>query len=349
MKVAVDARLIGGTNTGDSTYWTCFLQSLIENHSDVELVCISNQEKPKNVPYLQNIHWLTTAAKSSRWWSMVKFPLLARKTGAHVLHGQYGISPLAKNGISTVHDVSFMVNPSWFSKRDEVLLRTGVQLTAKTAKRLITVSDTSKDEIDRYFPTASLKTRVAHNACPPWINPTEPSQIIRNLGIKSDYVLTVGTNWARKNMKLALDATAAIAKDMNLKLVVTGKQGGDMQADHVISTGYVDTETLSALYSGTKLYIAPSLHEGFGITLLEAMRCGSPVLCGPGGAMPEVAGTAGFVMPDYDPATWQVAISKLLRDPSKLSELKAKGFEREKEFTWARSAKAHYDVYRELL
>jgi glycosyltransferase involved in cell wall biosynthesis len=65
--------------------------------------------------------------------------------------------------------------------------------------------------------------------------------------------------------------------------------------------------------------------------------------------MPEVAGTAGFVMPDYDAATWQVAISKLLRDPSKLSELKAKGFEREKEFTWARSAKAHYDVYRELL
>ena len=169
MKVAIDARLIGGTNTGDSTYWTCFLQALLDKHPDVELVFISNQEKPKNVPYINNILWHFVPAKSSRWWSMVAFPLAARKLGAQILHGQYGISPLAKNGLSTIHDVSFMVNSAWFSKRDEALLRTGVQITSKSAKRLITVSETSKNEILRYFPSARGKTFVALNACPPWI------------------------------------------------------------------------------------------------------------------------------------------------------------------------------------
>ena len=272
------------------------------------------------------------------------FPLLARKLGTDITHGQYGISPLCKNGISTVHDVSFRVNPSWFSSKDAILLNSGVGISARTAKRIITVSDTSKGEVIHYFPAAKDKVRVAHNACPPWIQPVQGNQIVHALGIPDEYLLTVGTNWARKNMKLAVDAT----KDLGVKLVVTGKQGGEIGASHVIPTGYVDTETLSALYSGAKMTLAPSLHEGFGITLLESMRCGSPVLCGPGGAMPEVAGTAAFLMPDYDPVTWATAIGKLLRDPSKLSELAAKGIEREREFTWAQSAQAHYDVYREL-
>ncbi len=349
MKVAIDARLIGGTSTGDSTYWTCFIQSFVENYPEVELAFISNQERPINVPFLAKSSWIVAPAKSSRWWSMVTFPLLARKLGANITHGQYGISPLCRNGISTVHDVSFMVNPAWFSKRDQVLLQTGVRVATKSAKRIITVSETSKKEIDRYFPGAVAKTRVAYNACPPWIQKQEDDQIDHALGIKNEYLLTVGTNWARKNMQLALTSTALQCKELNMKLVVTGKQSNELGGEHVISTGYVETNQLCALYTGAKMTLAPSLHEGFGITLLEAMRCGSPVLCGPGGAMPEVAGTAGFVMPDYDPLTWATAIGKLLRDPSKLKELVAKGTEREREFTWAQSAQAHYDVYRELV
>jgi len=300
---------------------------------------------------LEKISWVVAPAKSDRWWSMVTLPLLARKLGAQILHGQYGISPLAKNGISTVHDVSFMVNPGWFSERDCALLKLGVGMSAKFAKRVITVSETSKEEIVRYFASAEGKTRVAYNACPPWIQTVgrgAAHAAVSSLGLGSNYVLTVGTNWARKNMQLALKATAEIAKETGLKLVVTGKQGADLAGDHVVPTGYVDTDTLSALYSGASLYLAPSHHEGFGIPLVEAMRCGCPVVCGPGGAMPEVAGTAALILPDYDIETWAKAIRKLLGDPSKLSELSRKGVERESEFTWARSATAHYEVYREV-
>ena len=349
MRVAIDARLIGGTNTGDSTYWTCFIEALSRNHQDVELVFISNQEMPKNVPFLQGCSWIFAPTRSSRWWSMVTFPLMARKAGAHILHGQYGISPLAKNGISTVHDVSFMVNPSWFSARDHLLLKSGVQLASRSAKRIVTVSETSKQEIILYFPNAASKTRVAMNACPPWIQKSTDKERVRQMGIEGEYVLTVGTNWARKNMQLAVNVASNCFGEIPMKLIITGKQSGDFVSNHVIATGYVDIEMLSALYSGAKAYLAPSLHEGFGITVLESMRCGTPVICGPGGAMPEVAGTAGFVMPDYDSETWTKAISKILRDPSKLSELSTNGIKREQDFTWEKSARAHYDVYRELL
>ena len=346
MKVAIDARLIGGTSTGDSTYWTCFLQSLIENHPEVELLFISNQDRPSNVPWLENQSWIVAPARSSRWWSMVTFPLMARKMGANVTHGQYGLSPLARNGVSTIHDVSFRINPSWFSEQDRVLLKLGAMQTMRSAKRIITVSKTSKYEIDRFYPLAKDKTRVAYNACPPWIQRTESAEKLKEFYIKGDYVLTVGTNWARKNMRLAIEAMQDVP---DLILVVTGKQSFDFRGDNIVPTGYVDTETLSALYSNAKLYLAPSLHEGFGIPILESMRCGTPVICGLGGAMPEVAGNAALIMPTYVHETWTKAINKLVHDPSKLSELTAEGFERERQFTWARSAKAHFDVYRELI
>ena len=150
-------------------------------------------------------------------------------------------------------------------------------------------------------------------------------------------------------MQLAVQAAEQAAAETGAKLVVTGKHGVDLASPNVIATGYVDTDTLSSLYQAAQLYLAPSFHEGFGIPLLEAMRCGAPVMCGPGGAMPEVAGWAALIMPDYDVDTWAKGIRKLSGDESKLAELRNLGFEREREFTWEASARKHVEIYRELV
>lgn len=352
MRIAIDARLIGGTSTGDSTYWTCLSQALLNLNSGLDLLFLSNQPKPENVPFIPDSQWKVIPAKSSRWWSLVAFPLAARRLGAQIAHAQYGISPLLKNAVSTVHDVSFMIEPSWFAARDRTLLETGVGITSRFAKRIVTVSETSADEIRKYFPKAAKKVRVGHNACPPWIQPLDEataSVLRRRVKVDGKYCLTVGTNWARKNMQLAVQAVEAVASETGLKLVVTGKAGSELNSPHVVSTGYVDTETLSSLYQAATLYLAPSLHEGFGIPLLEAMRCGAPVICGPGGAMPEVAGNAALIMSDYDVGTWAKGIGKLSSDPSKLQELVQRGHGRESQFTWERSAQEHLQVYREMI
>jgi len=285
----------------------------------------------------------------------VLFPLRARKLGAKAIHTQYSLSPLAgKRGITTIHDVSFLIGPEWFKPRDRWILSRSVPRAVRQAAKVLAVSDTCQREIERYIPGAQGKTVVTPNACPPWIQPVDrgqaQSRIASELGVMCPFLLTVGTRWPRKNMQLAVDAASCLSPRLTHRLAVTGKYGwgeGSL-GDRGQATGYVSNELLSCLYSAADLYLAPSHHEGFGIPLLEAFRCGCPVLCSSGGALPEVAGDAAVVEESWVAADWTATIEKLLDDPSKLEVLRKKGLEREKLFTWERTAEKTLDVYREV-
>ena len=349
MRIAIDARLISGTSTGDSTYWTCLVDTLIREHPEHEIIFFSNKPRPREVPFGPRCSW-SEISGGGRWWSLVKLPIAARKAKADVLHVQYSLSPLAKNGVTTIHDTSFFIGPEWFSAGDLRSLRRSIPLAAKAAKRIITVSNSSKAEIERFIPAAKGKVSVAYNARPPWIAPVDPSEreaILRELGVKEPFLLTVGTNWARKNQELAVAAVNGLPSTFSHKLVVTGKATQKLASSRVQSVGYVSEKQLSALYSAASLYLAPSLHEGFGIPLVEAFGCGCPVVCGLGGAMPEVAGNAAQVMNSYSSSDWTAAISELLGDPSKLEVLRQKGIARDKQFTWSESARQHIRAYEE--
>jgi glycosyltransferase involved in cell wall biosynthesis len=147
-------------------------------------------------------------------------------------------------------------------------------------------------------------------------------------------------------MELAIQA----ATDARLPIVLTGK--GTWQAGELgpggRSVGYVSVEDLSALYSAATLYLAPSRHEGFGIPLLEAFRCGCPVVCSTGGAFPEVDGDAACVMPNWEVASWSNAISNLVGDSSKLQRLRDAGRLRERAFRWEDTAARTLEIYREV-
>jgi glycosyltransferase involved in cell wall biosynthesis len=256
-------------------------------------------------------------------------------------------------GVTTVHDVSFLIGPEWFKPRDRAILSRTVPASCKRASRIIAVSMTCQAEIERYIPAAVGKTRVVYNACPDWIKPIPRDEAAREVetetGVQGPYMLTVGTRWPRKNMTLALEAAAQLPGAVAQKLVVTGKPGWGEErlGERGVAVGYVNTRVLSALYSAADLYLAPSRHEGFGIPLLEAFRCGCPVLCSSGGALPEVAGDAASVETSWDPADWARRIESLLGDPSKIEDLKKRGAERERSFTWDLAARQTLDVYRE--
>ena len=349
--VAIDARLVGGTSTGDSTYWTGLLGGLAEVGAS-QILLFSDRPRPTEAP--AEFEWVHLPAKHPRWWSLVQFPLAARKAGANVIHGQYSLSPLiGARGITTIHDVSFFIGPEWFRTKDRLILQKSVPATAKRSGRVITVSNSSAGEIERFIPAAKGKVVVTHLACPPWIQrvgDAEAKQVADSLGIRGPYMLTVSTRWPRKNMGLAVAAVELLPESVPHRLVLTGKYGwGEHElGGRGISTGYVSNEQLSALYSGASLYLSPSRHEGFGIPVLEAFRTGCPVLCSAGGALPEVAGDAGAVESSWEPADWARAIESLLGDPSKLAELRRRGFEREKQFTWAACARRTLEVYREV-
>jgi glycosyltransferase involved in cell wall biosynthesis len=340
MRIAIDSRLAGGTSTGDSTYWTNLIPKLANLESDIQILLVDNKEPEISVP--NRAEKCIVTAKSSLWWSLVRFPLAARKWGADVTHTQYSLSPLCRNGVTTIHDVSFFVGPEWFSDNDLNNMRRRIPIAVRASKAVITVSETSRREIEFYLPLARGKTFVAQNACPPNVRPNHHL----SLSFGSPFVLSVGTQWARKNMNLAVDAIIAAAELVPHKLVLTGKYKEQIDHPRVVQTGYVDQETLNALYTMADLYLAPSLHEGFGIPILESFRCGTPVIVGPGGALPEVVGDAGWIAKDYTTETWTNLITEVLRNPSKLQEFAKRGIEREKLFSWEKSAASHLEAYR---
>ncbi|HJP82308.1 MAG TPA: glycosyltransferase family 1 protein [Fimbriimonadaceae bacterium] len=348
--VAIDARLAGGTSTGDSSYWSGLLYGLSNLHLDFRVLLFSNADAPSDIPKSPNFSWIKIPARSSRWWSYVAFPLAARRQRATAIHTQYSLSPLAGNrGITTIHDVSFLIGPEWFQPKDRMILNRTVPGSARRARKVIAVSKTGAAEIEKYLKIPADKIAAIYNGLPPWIHiPDHPEQILNKLGLARPYLLTVGTRWPRKNMELAIDATRSL-EDMDL--VLTGKSGwGDANTgSHVKSVGYVSNDELCALYSQAQLYVAPSRHEGFGIPVIEAFACGCPVLCSSGGALPEVAGDAAEIEPTWEPQHWNQTIRNLLSDSSKLHELRRRGFERVKMFDWIDSARETADVYREVM
>jgi glycosyltransferase involved in cell wall biosynthesis len=283
---------------------------------------------------------------------MVQFPLAARREGASAIHTQYSLSPLVGGlGITTIHDVSFLIQPSWFSLKDRTLLTLGAQSAAKRAKAIIGVSNTDQQEIERYLPATKGKVTVTTNACPPWIVPCERNEakrlVAEAFGIYEPYLMTLGTRWARKNMDLAVEAVKGLGSDFPHQLAVVGKGHWSLEelGNRGRSLGYVPNQQLGWLYSAADLYLAPSRHEGFGIPVLEAFRCGCPVMCSSGGALPEIAAGAGVVMRSWSPPDWTEAIRTLLTDSSKLQILSEAGYRREREFNWSSTARKTLEIY----
>jgi glycosyltransferase involved in cell wall biosynthesis len=352
--VAIDARLAGGTSTGDSTYWTGLLHGL-RNAEGTRFLLFSNAPRPPGIPERPFFHWIHLPG-TGRWWSLVRFPLRARAMGAGAIHTQYTLSPLVgRHGLTTIHDVSFLIGPEWFRPRDRLLLSRTVPASARRAARVLTVSETSREEIERLIPAAAGKTVVTPNACPPWIEPVPREEararVERELGLAGPFALTVGTRWPRKNVDLAVSAVEGLPESRSLTLALTGKAGwGSAESGRrTRAVGYVENDLLCALYSAAELYLAPSRHEGFGIPLLEAFRCGCPVVCSRGGAMPEVAGDAARIVDSWEPIDWSHAIEELLSDSSKLDELRRRGRERERTFTWEATAQRTLEAYRGVM
>jgi glycosyltransferase involved in cell wall biosynthesis len=347
LKIAIDARLIDQPMTGDSAYWRGLVRALSRTQPAAELLLFTNARPGSSIPEAANVRWIRLPGRA-RLWSLVRFPLAARAARAGVVHTQYTLSPLiGRRGVTTVHDVSFFIGPQWFRPWDRWLLQRSVPMACRRAAKVLTVSETSRVEIERLVPPARGKVAVTPLALGEGIRPMPEEQartIVARLGIAEPYVLTVGSRWPRKNIALAVRA----ARLAGQRLVVTGKPGwgGDDGAE--LATGYVGDAELTALYQRASLYLAPSWHEGFGIPLLEAFACGCPVLASSGGALPETSGGAAEIVPSFDPSDWAERIRALLADSSKLDSMRRLGLERVRSFDWATTARLTFEVYREV-
>jgi glycosyltransferase involved in cell wall biosynthesis len=172
--------------------------------------------------------------------------------------------------------------------------------------------------------------------------------------------LFVGTLEPRKNLPLLFEALSLLRRHVDVQLLVVGARGWldePIFAAHARSgvgdaarfLGSLDEDDLAVLYSHAGVFVLPSLNEGFGLPVLEAMACGAPVVCSNAGPLPEVAGDAAVLLPPEDANAWATAIFDVLEDPPLSEVLRQKGFARASAFSWDRAAYATRDVYHEAL
>ncbi|MBL8047214.1 MAG: glycosyltransferase family 4 protein [Chthonomonas sp.] len=351
--IAIDARLCGTQNTGDSVHWNGILAGLNELNLAATFLLFVNHEPAPTVPLGPDFRVVRVPARNSRWWSLWTFPMAARRMGAQVLHTQYSLSPLARGGVSTIHDMSVFAGPEWFLPRDRMILQRSIPAAVRTAKAVVAVSHTSLAELEKYVPGAGAKTSVVYNALPVGFRPIpreEAKRIVADkLGITEPFLLTVGTRWPRKNMALAIQAFTLSERAQHL--VVTGKAGWGEEniPPRTTVTGYVPDELMPALYAAADLYLAPSRYEGFGIPLLEAWACDCPVLCSAGPGFPEVAGDAAAIEPSWEARDWAARIDTLLADSGTVQALRERGRARLAEFSWRTSAQVLWETYERVI
>ncbi len=267
------------------------------------------------------------------WWYYAGLPRSAR--GLDVIHCTTFRGPLRSPVPFTVtlHDLALVRHPELFPRWHRVSGRAGLGRVARAADRVLAVSEFTKREAVELLGLPEQRVTVIGNAVEPVFSPDGPAA-------KGDYVLAVGTLEPRKNLRRVAEAAARAG--VELRVVGAPGWGGIETAGWV---GEVSDDALAALYRGARALVLPSLYEGFGIPVLEAMACGTPVVTSAGGATEEVAGGAAVLV---DPLDVDAIATGIEEAAARHQELRALGLVRAKDYSWRAVGDAVEAVWRDL-
>jgi glycosyltransferase involved in cell wall biosynthesis len=279
-------------------------------------------------------------------FEQVSLPRILRREGAAAVHAPNCFLPLRRPcpGVVTIHDLAFETHPEDFSRRTGWKYRAFAPRAARSAERVICVSDFTRGQVCERYGVDPDRTRVIHEA------PALP------LGSEAPppgpYLLAVGDLRLKKNLRRLVEAFGRLrAEGAPHRLVLAGVdlgEGRHLGAEGVELTGFVSDGRLDALMRGADALVHPSLHEGFGLVVLEAMARGVPVAAARAGALPETGGDSAVYFDPHDPGDIATTLGELLADEALRRKLADAGRERAARFTWERAAERTLAVYREL-
>jgi len=332
--VVVDADVLGRERTGDETYVENLLR-LLPEQAGGELRFAAVTRRPDLVP--DGIEPVALGARPQELRMAVAMPRLLRRLRPALAHFQHSL-PLACPcpAVVTVHDLSFARDSRLMPWKDRLVFKTVVPRSARRAARVLAVSERTKADLVELYGIPGEEIVVTPHGVDPAFGADERGA--------DSYLLFVGAIQQRKNPLAAADAAA----EVGLPLVVAGpvrdpRLARDLERRGADVRGYVSKPALAELYRGAAALVLPSRYEGFGLPVLEAMACGTPVVVGEDPALREVAGEAAVFGEEGGLAE---AIRTALADRDRLS---AAGLERARSFTWEETARRTLAVYREVL
>lgn len=263
--------------------------------------------------------------------------------------------------VFTLHDLSLVLHAEHHSKDRRLFFDHFFASRLDEADQIIVPSRSVRRELLAYAPVSEERVAVIPEGVDARFSPQSEmavSNLRREHGLPDAYLLFVGTLDPRKNLSTVLKALART--ESRLPLVIIGWSGwGAPQfreelrrmgmEERVVFPGYLTDDELAAAYSGASAFLYPSVYEGFGLPVLEAMACGCPVICSNAASIPEVAGDAAMLVDPMDSASWTDAIDTVVNDPVTWSKMAKGGLRRAAEFSWQRAADRTYDLFKAVI
>src|SRR5437763_235314 len=368
MRIAFDGTALRPRRTGVGYYTEHLLHHLAREASHDEVVVLSNRDVETTSPLPPTVRVAVSGRQMPRMvWMQLGAPAALHALDADVAHFTNGMVPIASPAptVVTIHDMSLRMYPRYHPLRRVLLNLPLVDLAAKRADAIVTVSESAKHDIVRLYALNPDRVHVVHEAAAPSFHrvtdPAELDRVRRRYGLADRTVLYVGTIEPRKNLPKLVEAFASRhrAGELPHQLVCVGPYGWVSRgledvmrrskvADAIRFTGYVPFEDLPALYSLAEIFVYPSMYEGFGLPVIEAMACGAPVVTGRAAALAEVGGDAVEKVDRIDADGFGEAMVRLARDPQRRAELSARGLARAAQFSWTRAARQTVNIYREV-
>ncbi len=373
LKIAIDGRCLTDHYPGIGRYLYNLLRSLTSVAEDAEISVLINRRNAGDdgnsrfdLEALEErgIRLIEVASPIRGTRQQLELPRKLRKLGAEVFHAPYFLTAFkpGRPMVVGVYDTIAVTSPDDLpSLRARLGVKLGMRLALAVARSVITLSRAAQQDIVDTFGLPREKISVTPAAPAREFKPAEPEAIDElraRLRLPESYALHVGTNKPHKNLERLMEAWSEV-RGLELPkcgLVFAGAHDRSqfnvreaatrLGFDDVRCLGAVAESDLPVLYSGAELFVLPSLVEGFGLPVLEAMACGAPVACGRSSSLPEVAGHAAMYFDPEDAGSIAQSLARLLRNPGYRRLLGERGRARAAQLSWERTARLTLDVYR---
>jgi glycosyltransferase involved in cell wall biosynthesis len=359
LRVGIDGRAFGSPAAGVRRYVRELVPALQRLDEPLEIVALGGD--PARCDGLAHVAE-PAHPPTNLGWTLVGLPSAAARARVDLIHAPAYTAPFLSRIpiVITIHDVSYERHPEWYPYRRDWVRRAFYRRSARAAAQVLTDSTFSAAEIVAAYGIPMDRIAVAPlGVC--GFGPAEPGMPVDlPAGVTTPFLLHVGDLHERRNLPMLVDALLEARRHFGtsvaVSLVLAGLDRGvgdglcamATQAgmpDAVVRLGMVEDERLQTLYRAATALVYPSLYEGFGLPVLEAMASGTPVIASQAASIPEVLGDAGILLSPTDASVWAQAIVRVINDESLRSSMRHAGLARAATFTWRRTAQLTCDAY----
>ncbi|MGH2543839.1 MAG: glycosyltransferase family 4 protein [Ardenticatenaceae bacterium] len=366
MRIGIDARILGYRRAGIGKYTQRLIEQLAALEHEDEFIILRSRKDSDTLVEQSNFRRRTLRTPSHfrfEQWSLLPETFFLR---LDLLHSPDFIPPFRRNykSIITVHDLAFLRFPH-FVTTDSAHHYGLIDQAVRRTDHIIAVSQSTKADLVNLLGADERKVTVIHEAADPTFHPIKDEEMVRAVRKKyglaeRPYIFFLSTIEPRKNLPTLLQAFRKLCDEYShphdVMLAIAGEEGWlfdnvqklhhDLELEkHAVFLGRVPQADLPALFNGALVHVHPSYYEGFGLTPLEAMACGTPTITSNVSSLPEVVGDAGLLVPPDEVEEWSGAIYRLLTDDSLRQILREKGLRRAAQFSWEKAAQQHLELY----